>query len=70
MDPNIPDKNINEIKSVLVAALASHGQLSEALLVYEQIKKAGHKLEPKAATSLIVRFCSSVFLIIYLQHYN
>ncbi|XP_027911022.1 pentatricopeptide repeat-containing protein At4g04790, mitochondrial-like isoform X3 [Vigna unguiculata] len=53
LDPNIPDKNINEIKSVLVAALASHGQLSEALLVYEQIKKAGHKLEPKAATSLI-----------------
>ena len=59
LDSNIPNKSLNEIKSVLVSALASHGQLSEALLVYEEIKKAGHNLEPKAVITLIVRFCTS-----------
>ncbi|XP_027346358.1 pentatricopeptide repeat-containing protein At4g04790, mitochondrial-like [Abrus precatorius] len=54
LDPNIPNKSLNEIKSVLVSALASHGQLSDALLVYEEIKKAGHNLEPKAILSLTV----------------
>ncbi|KAG4980450.1 hypothetical protein JHK85_034408 [Glycine max] len=44
----IAEAFLNEIKSVLVSALASHGQLSEALLVYEEIKKAGHNLRPKA----------------------
>lgn len=62
LDPHIPGKSLNEIKSVLVGNLVSHGQLSEALLVYEQIKKDGHKLEPKAIKCLIVRFCISVIL--------
>eukprot|EP00256_Glycine_max_P042171 XP_006592494.1 pentatricopeptide repeat-containing protein At4g04790, mitochondrial isoform X3 [Glycine max] len=53
LDPIIPNKSLNEIKSVLVSALASHGQLSEALLVYEEIKKAGHNLRPKAVITLI-----------------
>ncbi|WVZ03720.1 hypothetical protein V8G54_024526 [Vigna mungo] len=53
LDPDISDKNLNEIKSVLVVNLVSHGQLSEGLLIYEQIKKGGHKLEPKAITCLI-----------------
>nr|KYP55327.1 hypothetical protein KK1_001538 [Cajanus cajan] len=53
LDPDIPNKSLNEIKSVLVSTLASHGQLSEALLVYEEIKKAGYNLEPKAVISLI-----------------
>ncbi|XP_028237932.1 pentatricopeptide repeat-containing protein At4g04790, mitochondrial-like isoform X2 [Glycine soja] len=56
LDSNIPNKSLNEIKSVLVSALASHGQLSEALLVYEEIKKAGHNLEPKAVITLIEEF--------------
>ncbi|KAK7262647.1 hypothetical protein RJT34_30222 [Clitoria ternatea] len=56
LDPTIPNKNLNEIKSVLVSALASHGQLSEALLVYQEIKKAGHSLEPKAIVTLIEEF--------------
>ncbi|XP_020974166.1 pentatricopeptide repeat-containing protein At4g04790, mitochondrial isoform X2 [Arachis ipaensis] len=56
LDPNIPAKSLNEIKSVLVSALASHGQLSEALLVYEEINKAGYNLEPKAVISLIEEF--------------
>lgn len=67
LDPKLPSKSLIEVKSVLVTALASHGQLSEAFLVYEEIKKAGHNLEPKAATCLIVRFCISVFYIIYLH---
>ena len=70
LDSNIPNKSLNEIKSVLVSALASHGQLSEALLVYEEIKKAGHNLRPKAVITLIVRFCISDLYIIYLQLYN
>ncbi|XP_020226184.1 pentatricopeptide repeat-containing protein At4g04790, mitochondrial isoform X2 [Cajanus cajan] len=56
LDPDIPNKSLNEIKSVLVSTLASHGQLSEALLVYEEIKKAGYNLEPKAVISLIEEF--------------
>ncbi|KAK8471692.1 hypothetical protein PHAVU_003G295700 [Phaseolus vulgaris] len=53
LDLKLPKKALIEIKSVLVVALASHGQLSEAFLVYEQIKTAGHNLEPKAVTCLI-----------------
>ncbi|TKY66690.1 Pentatricopeptide repeat-containing protein mitochondrial [Spatholobus suberectus] len=40
----------------VVQIFASHGQLSEALLVYEEIKKGGHNLEPKAITSLTEEF--------------
>lgn len=50
----IPVKNLNEIKSVLVSALASHGQMSDALDIYEEIKQSGSNLEPKAVISLIV----------------
>ncbi|KAI4333810.1 hypothetical protein L6164_018571 [Bauhinia variegata] len=53
LDPGIPVKNLIEIKSALVSALASHGQLSEAFHIYEEIKQAGHNLEPKAVTTLI-----------------
>ncbi|XP_061341805.1 pentatricopeptide repeat-containing protein At4g21880, mitochondrial-like [Gastrolobium bilobum] len=53
LDPLIPAKSLNQIKSVLVSVLASHGQLSEALLIYEEIKQAGHHLEPKDVMSLI-----------------
>jgi pentatricopeptide repeat protein len=53
-DKGIPVKNLNEIKSVLVSALASHGQMSDALDIYEEIKQVGSNLEPKAVISLIV----------------
>ncbi|XP_018810795.2 pentatricopeptide repeat-containing protein At4g04790, mitochondrial [Juglans regia] len=52
-DKGIPVKNMNEIKSVLVSALASHGQMSDALNLYEEIKQAGCSLEPKAVINLI-----------------
>ncbi|KAE9599793.1 hypothetical protein Lal_00045672 [Lupinus albus] len=55
LDPLIPVKSLNQIKSVLVSVLASHGQLSEALLIYEEIKQAGHILEPKDIMNIIER---------------
>lgn len=56
LDNMIPVKSLNEIKSALVQALASHGQLSDALSIYKEIKQAGYSLEPKAVISLIVSF--------------
>lgn len=56
LDPLIPPKSLNQIKVVLVSVLAPHGQLSEALVIYEEIKQTGHKLEAKDVMSLIVRF--------------
>nr|XP_011469580.1 PREDICTED: pentatricopeptide repeat-containing protein At4g21880, mitochondrial-like isoform X2 [Fragaria vesca subsp. vesca] len=53
LDKGIPQKSFNEIRSVLVQALASHGQLSNAFNIYEQVKEAGCSLEPKAVISLI-----------------
>ncbi|KAJ7981613.1 Pentatricopeptide repeat-containing protein [Quillaja saponaria] len=52
-DKAIPVKSLNEIKSVLVLALASHGQMVEALFIYDEIKEAGYNLEPRAVISLI-----------------
>lgn len=52
-DKGLPVKYLNEIKSVLVSALASHGQMSDALDIYEEIKQAGSSLEPKAVIRLI-----------------
>ncbi|XP_058072693.1 pentatricopeptide repeat-containing protein At4g04790, mitochondrial-like isoform X2 [Magnolia sinica] len=49
----IPVKNINEIKSALVSALTSNGQILDALEVYEEIKQAGCHLEAKAIICLI-----------------
>ncbi|XXG82968.1 hypothetical protein AAC387_Pa10g0838 [Persea americana] len=53
VDGGIPVKNINEIKSALVSALASNGQILDALNIYEEVKEAGCHLEPKAIISLI-----------------
>lgn len=53
VDPLIPMRSLNQIKSVLVSVLASHGQLFEAFLIYDEIKQAGHTLEPKDVMSLI-----------------
>ncbi|KAL0320763.1 UNVERIFIED_CONTAM: Pentatricopeptide repeat-containing protein, mitochondrial [Sesamum radiatum] len=58
LDKRIPAKYLNEIKSVLVGALASNGQLSGALKLYEEIKEAKCDLDPKAIKSLIEHFQS------------
>lgn len=52
----IPVKNLNEIRSVLASALASHGQTADALKIYDEMKQAGCDLEPKAVASLIEHY--------------
>ncbi|XP_074290518.1 pentatricopeptide repeat-containing protein At4g04790, mitochondrial-like isoform X2 [Silene latifolia] len=53
LDKGIPVKNLTEIKSALVSALAYHGQMADALDIYEDMKQNGSCLEPKAVISLI-----------------
>ncbi|KAL8146938.1 pentatricopeptide repeat-containing protein At4g04790, mitochondrial-like [Apium graveolens] len=53
LDKGVPVKNLNEIKSVLVSALAIHGKVADALGIYEELKHAKCNLEPKAVLSLI-----------------
>lgn len=57
-DQGVSAKGFNEIRSVLISALASHGKISDALDIYKEMEEAQCKLEPKAVTCLIV----SVFL--------
>lgn len=52
-DQGVPVKAFNEIRSVLASALASHGQLSDALDIYNEMREAQCKLEPKAVICLI-----------------
>ncbi|KZV27243.1 pentatricopeptide repeat-containing protein mitochondrial-like [Dorcoceras hygrometricum] len=58
LDKRIPVKNLNEIKGALIGALASHGQLSGALNLYDEIKEADCTLDPKAIKCLIEHFQS------------
>ncbi|KAG0499445.1 hypothetical protein HPP92_004136 [Vanilla planifolia] len=44
---------LNDVRSVLLSALSSNGQISEALHQYDEIKQTGNKIEPKAAICLI-----------------
>ncbi|KAK1581507.1 hypothetical protein Q3G72_006621 [Acer saccharum] len=46
-------KNSSEIKGTLVTALTSHGQISDAFSIFEEIKQAGCDIEPKVVISLI-----------------
>ncbi|EOY12570.1 Tetratricopeptide repeat-like superfamily protein, putative isoform 2 [Theobroma cacao] len=56
LDKGIPFKSLKEIKSALVSALASNGQMCDALNIYKEIKQVGDTLEPKAVISLIEHF--------------
>ncbi|KAK6154400.1 hypothetical protein DH2020_008648 [Rehmannia glutinosa] len=56
LDSKIPVKDLNELKSVLIGALAENGKLSDALKIYEEIKKAECDLNPKAIRCLIEYF--------------
>jgi len=53
LDKEIPSKFLSDIKSALVGALASNGQILDALRMYDDIKQSGGSLEPKAAIALI-----------------
>ncbi|ESQ55177.1 hypothetical protein EUTSA_v10024397mg [Eutrema salsugineum] len=46
-------KDHNELKSVLISALASNGKITDALRTYEEMKKACCPVDPKAIISLI-----------------
>ncbi|XP_044465617.1 pentatricopeptide repeat-containing protein At4g21880, mitochondrial isoform X2 [Mangifera indica] len=67
LDKGIPVKSLNEIKGSLVAALASNGHMFDALVIYEEIKQARWKLEPKAAIALIEHLHSEEELIRMIQ---
>ena len=56
---------MNEVKCVLVQALASHGHFSDALNMYEEMKQAECSVERKAIISLIVSFCILIYIICY-----
>ncbi|KAL6888546.1 hypothetical protein ACP4OV_009572 [Aristida adscensionis] len=53
LDKEIPRKHMNEIESALVGALASNGQILDALSMHDEMKQTGRCLEPKAAITLI-----------------
>ncbi|GAB2215848.1 hypothetical protein Droror1_Dr00020253, partial [Drosera rotundifolia] len=52
-DDGVPAKNINEIRSALLMALASNGKISDALEVYDKVRESGSTVEPKALVSLV-----------------
>ncbi|KAH6835532.1 hypothetical protein C2S53_015625, partial [Perilla frutescens var. hirtella] len=58
LNKKIPVKYLKEIKSVLIGALASNGQASDALEMYEEMKEAKCDLDPKAIKNLIEHFQS------------
>lgn len=54
MDQEVPTKDHNELKSVLIHALASNGNITDALSIYEEMKEAGCHVDPKTVITLIV----------------
>ncbi|CAA7048568.1 unnamed protein product, partial [Microthlaspi erraticum] len=50
---DVPAKDRNELRSVLVSALASNGKITDALSIYEDLKEDGCLVEPKTIISLI-----------------
>ena len=54
VDPDVPARNQNELKSALISAFASHGKWADALSIYEDMKKDECLVEPKSIISLIV----------------
>ncbi|XP_013700112.1 pentatricopeptide repeat-containing protein At4g21880, mitochondrial-like isoform X2 [Brassica napus] len=53
MDQDVPTKDHNELKSVLIHALASNGNITDALSIYEEMKEAGCHVDPKTIITLI-----------------
>ncbi|KAL3639931.1 hypothetical protein CASFOL_014899 [Castilleja foliolosa] len=58
LDKRIPGKDLNEVKGVLIEALAEKGQLTDATKMYEEFKEAECKLSPKSIRCLIEHFQS------------
>ncbi|KAF8096930.1 hypothetical protein N665_0298s0003 [Sinapis alba] len=53
MDQEVPTKDHNELKSVLIHALASNGNITDALSIYKEMKEAGCHVDPKTIITLI-----------------
>ncbi|KAJ0264912.1 Pentatricopeptide repeat-containing protein [Hirschfeldia incana] len=53
LDPDVPAKYQNELKSELISALASHGKRADALSIYEEMKETKCQVDPKSIISLI-----------------
>ncbi|GFP89983.1 pentatricopeptide repeat-containing protein at4g21880 mitochondrial [Phtheirospermum japonicum] len=58
LDKRILVKDLNEVKSVLIEALAEKGELSDATKMYEEIKEAECNLSPRSIRCLIEHFQS------------
>ncbi|KAL5804260.1 hypothetical protein ACOSQ3_031060 [Xanthoceras sorbifolium] len=67
LDKGMSIKCQSEIKGTLVIALALHGQMSDALSIFEEIKQAGCDIEPKVVISLIEHLRSEVELSVLIQ---
>ncbi|CAN7071100.1 unnamed protein product, partial [Brassica oleracea var. botrytis] len=52
-DQEVPTKDHNELKSILIHALASNGNITDALSIYEEMKEAGCHVDPKTIITLI-----------------
>lgn len=65
LDHEIPSMQLIEIKSALISALSSNGQISDALNIYDEIKQAKCSIDPKAIISLIVCITNTIFSLIY-----
>ncbi|KAH0910445.1 hypothetical protein HID58_033766 [Brassica napus] len=53
LDPDVPARYQNELKSELISALASHGKRADALILYEEMKETKCQVDPKSIISLI-----------------
>ncbi|KAL5736070.1 hypothetical protein ACOSQ2_030858 [Xanthoceras sorbifolium] len=62
LDKGMSIKCLSDIKGTLVTALASHGQISDARIIFEEIKQAGCDIEPKVVISFIEHLQSEVEL--------
>ncbi|GKV42013.1 hypothetical protein SLEP1_g49474 [Rubroshorea leprosula] len=67
LDEGIPVKSLNELRSALVSALASNGQMADAVDTYEEIKQSEGDLEPRAVLSLMECLHSEGDLSLMLQ---
>lgn len=54
LDQEVPTKDHNELKSILIHALALNGNITDALSIYEEMKEAGCHVDPKTIITLIV----------------
>ncbi|XP_006286359.2 pentatricopeptide repeat-containing protein At4g04790, mitochondrial isoform X1 [Capsella rubella] len=67
VDPDVPAINQNELKSVLISALASRGKWADAFSIYEEMRKAECHIDPKSIISLIEYSDSKVELSMLVQ---